>query len=319
MALISSPAAPASSGRTWPKSSSAAASACASSTASSPASARTSRTCRRSSSSRATSPTSTSRARAVDGRGLRAAPGGDPVGAAVGQRPDHLESRQHRRHAQRARRGARRGRQARRLRRLVVGLRQHADAAQARGDADRRRCRPTRCRSWWASSTGRCSRSLYGLETVTIRYFNVFGPRQDPSSPYSGVISLFISALLEGRAADHLRRRRADARLHLRRQRRRRRAARLPRAGPGRRGDQRRHRRADQPQPTCWPTLGDLVGRRAEAIYQDERAGDVHDSQADIEKAQRLTGYLPTVSLEEGLARTLAWYRAEQGAGGAAL
>ncbi len=66
-------------------------------------------------------------------------------------------------------------------------------------------------------------------------------------------------------------------------------------------------------------TLGDLVGRRAEAIYQDERAGDVHDSQADIEKAQRLTGYLPTVSLEEGLARTLAWYRAEQDAGGAAL
>ena len=53
--------------------------------------------------------------------------------------------------------------------------------------------------------------SLYGLETVTIRYFNVFGPRQDPSSPYSGVISLFISALCEGRRPDHLRRRRADA------------------------------------------------------------------------------------------------------------
>ncbi len=70
---------------------------------------------------------------------------------------------------------------------------------------------------------------LYGLETVTIRYFNVFGPRQDPSSPYSGVISLFISALVRGAAADDLRRRRADARLHLRGQRRRRRAARLPR------------------------------------------------------------------------------------------
>ena len=41
---------------------------------------------------------------------------------------------------------------------------------------------------------------LYGLETVTTRYFNVFGPRQDPSSPYSGVISLFATALLEGRA-----------------------------------------------------------------------------------------------------------------------
>ena len=69
--------------------------------------------------------------------------------------------------------------------------------------------------------------ALYGLETVTIRYFNVFGPRQDPSSPYSGVISLFVTALLDGKRADDLRRRRADARLHLRRQRRRRRAARL--------------------------------------------------------------------------------------------
>ena len=66
---------------------------------------------------------------------------------------------------------------------------------------------------------------LYGLETVTIRYFNVFGPRQDPSSPYSGVISVFATALLDEPRADDLRRRRADPRLHLRRQRRRRRAA----------------------------------------------------------------------------------------------
>ena len=69
--------------------------------------------------------------------------------------------------------------------------------------------------------------TLYGFETVSIRYFNVFGPRQDPSSPYSGVISVFATALLENRSADDLRRRRADARLHLRRQRRRRRAARV--------------------------------------------------------------------------------------------
>ena len=54
------------------------------------------------------------------------------------------------------------------------------------------------CRSWWPNSIARCSPALYGLETVTIRYFNVFGPRQDPSSPYSGVISLFIKALFEG-------------------------------------------------------------------------------------------------------------------------
>ena len=83
--------------------------------------------------------------------------------------------------------------------------------ARRRRTATRRRCRstrtcprirsrPTRCRSWWASSTCRCSPALYGLETVTIRYFNVFGPRQDPSSPYSGVISVFAKALLENRA-----------------------------------------------------------------------------------------------------------------------
>ena len=101
---------------------------------------------------------------------------------------------------QRARRGARRRRQAAGLRRLVVGLRRHADAAQARGHADRRRCRRTRCRSSSASSTARSSRRSTGCETVTTRYFNVFGPRQDPASPYSGVIPLFATALLEGRA-----------------------------------------------------------------------------------------------------------------------
>ena len=103
--------------------------------------------------------------------------------------------------------------------------------AEARGHADRGRCRPTRCRSWSASSTCQLFTALYGLETVTTRYFNVFGPRQDPSSPYSGVISLFIRARARRPAADDLRRRRADARLHLRRQRRRRRAARGGGAG----------------------------------------------------------------------------------------
>ena len=60
---------------------------------------------------------------------------------------------------------------------------------------------------------------VYGLETVSLRYFNVFGPRQDPSSQYSGVISRFMSALLNGEPADNLRRRRAIARLYLRVQR----------------------------------------------------------------------------------------------------
>ena len=165
--------------------------------------------------------------RARSRHGLRAPPGGDSVGAALGERSDHLEPRQHRRVAQRARRRARRRRQAPRLRRIVVGVRQHADAAQARGHADQSAVARTRCRSWWREQYCQMFTALYGLETVTTRYFNVFGPRQDPGSPYSGVISLFFDGAARRPPADHLRRRRADARLHLRRQRRRRRAARL--------------------------------------------------------------------------------------------
>ena len=114
--------------------------------------------------------------------------------------PLDLESRQRRRDAERAGRGARRRGQARRLRRIVVGVRRHADLAEARGHADRARCRRTRCRSSIGEQYLQLFTRLYGLETVTIRYFNVFGPRQDPSSPYSGVISLFIRALIEGKA-----------------------------------------------------------------------------------------------------------------------
>ena len=107
---------------------------------------------------------------------LRPAPGGDSVGAAVGEGSDHVESREHRRDAQHARRRARRRRQAPRLRRLVVRVRRHADAAQARGHADRRRCRPTRCRSSSASSTCQMFTRLYGLETVTHPLFQRLRP-----------------------------------------------------------------------------------------------------------------------------------------------
>jgi nucleoside-diphosphate-sugar epimerase len=58
--------------------------------------------------------------------------------------------------------------------------------------------------------------------------------------------------------------------------------------------------------------LSNLVGTRTEAVYAEPRAGDVRDSQADIGRARRLTGYEPTVGLREGLERTLAWYRSEQ-------
>jgi nucleoside-diphosphate-sugar epimerase len=149
---------------------------------------------------------------------------------------------------------------------------------------------------------------LYGLETVTIRYFNVFGPRQSPSSPYSGVISLFIAALVEGRRPTIY----GD-------------------------GEQTRDftyvanvvdgvlRACEAPQAVgqvinvatggrislnrLFQALRELTGADVEPVYADPRPGDVRDSQADISRARALLGYEPIVSFEEGLRRTLAWYR----------
>ncbi|MEW6319887.1 MAG: SDR family oxidoreductase [Acidobacteriota bacterium] len=152
---------------------------------------------------------------------------------------------------------------------------------------------------------------LYGLETVTTRYFNVFGPRQDPGSPYSGVISLFIRCVVEGR----------------------------PPTIYGDGGQTRDFtyvenvvdgvlRAAEAPGVAGHVinvatngriTLNELLavlrritGSELEATYGPPRAGDVRDSQADIQKAERLLGYRPQVSLEEGLRRTLAWFRDEE-------
>jgi len=152
---------------------------------------------------------------------------------------------------------------------------------------------------------------LYGLETVAIRYFNVFGPRQDPSSPYSGVISLFIRALYEGYAPT----------IH----------------GDG---EQTRDftyvtnvvdgvlRACDAPGASgevinvatggrislnhLFRSVRDLMGATVEPVYAAARPGDVRDSQADIQKAEALLGYQPTVSFEAGLARTIEWYRSAQ-------
>jgi nucleoside-diphosphate-sugar epimerase len=149
---------------------------------------------------------------------------------------------------------------------------------------------------------------LYGLETVTIRYFNVFGPRQDPGSPYSGVISVFATALLEGRA---------------------------PRIYGD--GEQTRDftyvanvvdgvlRACEAPGASgeiinvatggrislnqLFETMRSLVGADVRPVYEPARVGDVTDSQADIRKAKRLLGYEPLVSFEDGLRQTLAWYR----------
>ena len=149
---------------------------------------------------------------------------------------------------------------------------------------------------------------LYGLETVTIRYFNVFGPRQDPGSPYSGVISLFATALLEGRQ-------------------------------PTIYGDGEQTRdftyvanvvdgvlRACEAEDAAGEVINvatagrislnqlldvmnEIVGSHVQPIYKEGRAGDVKDSQADISKAYRLLGYTPVVSFDKGLRYTLDWCR----------
>ena len=149
---------------------------------------------------------------------------------------------------------------------------------------------------------------LYGLETVTTRYFNVFGPRQDPSSPYSGVISLFISALCEGRPpviyGDGEQTRDftyvanvVDGVLR----------ACLAPAVSGEVINVATGGRVSINQ--LFRSVRDLVGGRVDPVYSSARAGDVRDSQADIEKAKRLLGYQPQVAFDEGLNKTVEWYR----------
>ena len=150
--------------------------------------------------------------------------------------------------------------------------------------------------------------TLYGFETVTIRYFNVFGPRQDPSSPYSGVISLFISALCDGRRptiyGDGEQTRDftyvanvVDGVL---------RACHAPEVS-GEVINVAAARRISLNQ--LFAIVKREVDSSLEPNYSNPRAGDVRDSQADIGKAHRLLGYTPIVSFEDGLGRTVKWYR----------
>jgi len=158
---------------------------------------------------------------------------------------------------------------------------------------------------------GQMFTALYGLETVTIRYFNVFGPRQDPSSPYSGVISLFIRALVEGRqptiygdggqtrdftyvanVVDGVLRA-CDA------------------AGAsGRVVNVATAGRVSLNE--LFATLCRILGVEMTPRYDAPRAGDVRDSQADIGLARSLLGYRPLVAFEDGLRRTVEWYQSTQ-------
>ncbi len=148
--------------------------------------------------------------------------------------------------------------------------------------------------------------SLYGLETVSTRYFNVFGPRQDPSSPYSGVISLFVRAALDGTAptihGDGEQTRdftyvanTVDGVL---------RAA----VAPGVAGHVINVATSGRVSlNVLWRHVQRLLGTSLTATYGPARAGDVRDSQAAIDKAARMLGYLPTVTFEDGLRRTVEW------------
>jgi nucleoside-diphosphate-sugar epimerase len=149
---------------------------------------------------------------------------------------------------------------------------------------------------------------LYGLETVSIRYFNVFGPRQDPSSPYSGVISVFATALIENRPpkiyGDGEQTRDFTYVANV--------VDGVLRAceAPGASGEVINVATGGRISLNkLFYAMRDVVGGALEPVHVEGRQGDVRDSQADISKARRLLGYTPVVPFEEGLDRTIGWYR----------
>ena len=149
---------------------------------------------------------------------------------------------------------------------------------------------------------------IYGLPTVCLRYFNLFGPRQDPTSPYSAVLSIFIAALLRAQRpnvfgdgeqsrdftyVDNA----VEANL-------------LACSSPAAVGEviniatgQR------QSLNRTLALLRELIGTDVEPIYGPPRTGDVLHAHADIARARQLLGYEPKVSFEEGLRKTVQWYQ----------
>ncbi|MDT5294530.1 MAG: UDP-glucose 4-epimerase [Acidobacteriota bacterium] len=150
---------------------------------------------------------------------------------------------------------------------------------------------------------------VYGFETVSLRYFNVFGPRQDPSSAYSGVISRFIAALASGQRpviyGDGEQSRDftyisnvVDGNL---------RAAETAQ-GVGQVINVATGRRTTLNE--LLDALKRITGRTdAEAEYREQRVGDVRHSLADITRARDFLGYEPKTGLEEGLQKTLEWWK----------
>lgn len=145
---------------------------------------------------------------------------------------------------------------------------------------------------------------IYGLETVALRYFNVFGPRQDPASEYAAVIPRFLTALIEGRRpivyGDGEQTRDFTYIANVVQ------ANLLAATAPDAVGRAMNIGCGEQISLNAVLQLtGELLGVQVEADYREPRSGDVRDSLADIHLAQRLLGYQPAAGFREGLAHTL--------------
>jgi nucleoside-diphosphate-sugar epimerase len=159
----------------------------------------------------------------------------------------------------------------------------------------------------YGQTFGRC----YGLENVALRYFNIFGPRQDPGSPYSGVLAKFCTAFLEdtqpvvfgdGEQTRDFTYVENAVQANLLACEAPNVSGRVFNVGVGGRVSLNEVLR----------TLGKITGKTLDAKYDPPRDGDIRDSQADISQAREYLGYDPQVSFEEGLARTFEWYRESQ-------
>lgn len=155
-----------------------------------------------------------------------------------------------------------------------------------------------------------CFTRVYGLETVSLRYFNVFGPYQDPTSHYSGVLAIFCRKMLAGEqptiygdgeqsrdftyidnvVAGNL----------------------LAAEAPAEKVAGQMMNLATGQKITLNQTfaiLKDLTGYKGEPVYAEARAGDIKESLAEISRAGSALGYAPTVDFREGLRRTVEWYK----------
>jgi nucleoside-diphosphate-sugar epimerase len=161
---------------------------------------------------------------------------------------------------------------------------------------------------YYMASFFRC----YGLETVALRYFNIFGPRQDPTSPYSGVLAKFITQMLNGEQptifGDGTQSRDftyVDNVVHANLL-----ACKAP-AGKvaGKVFNVATGSRIDLNE--MFSALKKIIGYRGEVNHGAERAGDVKHSLADLSQAEKCLGYKPQVNFEEGLRRTIEWYKTQ--------